>query len=301
MVEEGEDVFGGHGAGALEFALFLGVEEFAGGVEDSDGGDATIEWNAVFFGNVEIAVHLTDVDVDDDERFAESWRNFGRLESLVEDMAIEAPVATEDEKDALLGDCSGVNGVSDFFGGIGGGGIDVFRFDRLTEARGIGMSAEDDAPAIVLQAPGLGEDDVLVRRSGPRLEGESDLLDKDVDVFARVLFLDDLGREVDESFGLEGGPEGDFFGKGDVFPFGAADFGFGGGGVEGGERVRIAGKDGGAPLVEGWEGGGQGLGKRDGGEEEKPQNQNKLTHDGWMNRVARRMRADGHLRLCARQ
>ena len=83
VVEEGEDVFGSHGTGALKFALLLGLEELASGVEDSDGRHAEVHRNTVFLGNVEIAVHFTDVDVHDDERFVESWRDFGRLEGFV--------------------------------------------------------------------------------------------------------------------------------------------------------------------------------------------------------------------------
>jgi len=68
-VEEGEDVFGGHGAGGFEFATLLAEEESAVGIEDGDGGDATVKRDAVLFGDVEIFVHLADVDVDDEEGF----------------------------------------------------------------------------------------------------------------------------------------------------------------------------------------------------------------------------------------
>ena len=86
-----------------------------------------------------------------------------------------------------------MEGLGDFVGGIGGGGVDIFALDRLAKARGIAVSTEDDAPAVVLQAPGLREGDVLVLRSCSELKSESDLLNENVDVFAGVLLVDHFG------------------------------------------------------------------------------------------------------------
>ena len=66
FVEEGQDVFRGHGTGSFELAAFLAEEELAVGIDNGDGGNATFERNVVFLGDIEIFVHLADVDVNDD-------------------------------------------------------------------------------------------------------------------------------------------------------------------------------------------------------------------------------------------
>jgi len=65
LIEEGEDILGRHGTGGFEFAAFLAKEELAVGVQDGDSGDAALERDIVFLGNIEILVHLADVDVRD--------------------------------------------------------------------------------------------------------------------------------------------------------------------------------------------------------------------------------------------
>jgi hypothetical protein len=250
-MEEGEDVFRGHGAGGFEFTVFLREQELAIGIEDRDGGDAAIERDVVFFGNVEIAIHFADVDVDDKERFGERGSDFGRLEGFIENMAIETPVASEDDEHAFVGSGGGAKGVGDFLCGIGGGGVDIFAFDGLAKSRGSGVGAEDNLPAIVMLTPGLGKDDVLALRGDARLEDESELLHQNVHAFLGVLLIGDFGGEVDEAFGFEGGPEGDFVRERNVFAVRATEFRFGGGRVDGGESVRVTGEDGGAPLTEG--------------------------------------------------
>ena len=62
--EEGDDVFGSHGAGGFEFATLLAEEEGAIRIKDGDGGDAAIERDVVFFGDVEVFIHSADVNVD---------------------------------------------------------------------------------------------------------------------------------------------------------------------------------------------------------------------------------------------
>jgi hypothetical protein len=58
--------------------------------------------------------------MNDEKRFVESGRDFRRVEGFVEHMAVEAPVAAEDDEDAFVSSGSGVDGFGDFFGGIGG-------------------------------------------------------------------------------------------------------------------------------------------------------------------------------------
>ena len=103
MVEEGQDVFGGHGACGFEFAALLREEELAIGIEDSDSGDAAVEGDVILFGDVEITVHFADIDVNDEERFVERGSNFGGVESFIEDMAVEAPITAEDDKNTFVG------------------------------------------------------------------------------------------------------------------------------------------------------------------------------------------------------
>ena len=113
--------------------MLLAVEEFAVGIEDSDGRDAILNRNLVFFGDVEIFVHLTDVDVGDEEGFAESGSDFGTVEGFVEDVAIEAPVAAENEENAFMSGGGGAKNVSDFLMRVDARRIDDFVFERLAE------------------------------------------------------------------------------------------------------------------------------------------------------------------------
>lgn len=76
---------------------------------------------------------------------------------------------------------------------------------------------------------------------------------EDVETRLWILPTGDIGGEVDEASGFESGPEADFVGKRDGILFEVGDLRGGRLAVEGLERELIAGKDGGAPLCEGWE------------------------------------------------
>jgi len=117
--EEGEDIFGGERAGGFEFATLLAEKEFAVGVEDGNGGDAAVERNVVFLCDVKILVHMADVDVNHFEGFVHGGSNFGAVQGLVENVAIEAPVPAEDDEDAFVGCGGGVESVSDLLVGVG--------------------------------------------------------------------------------------------------------------------------------------------------------------------------------------
>jgi len=140
LVKEGEDVFGGHGASGFEFTAPLAEEELAAGIEDGDGGDTAVERDFVFFGDVEILVHLSDVDMDDEERFVEGGSDFRAVEGFIENMAIETPVAAKDDENTLVGSGGGFDSFRDFLVGIDVGGIEIFLFvERLAETCGCGV------------------------------------------------------------------------------------------------------------------------------------------------------------------
>ena len=71
-------------------------------VEDGERGDAFVDGDLVLFGDVDVVVHLADVDVDDDEVLGEELGVGALVEVDVEDLAVAAPVATEVEDDALV-------------------------------------------------------------------------------------------------------------------------------------------------------------------------------------------------------
>ena len=166
---------GGHGAGGFEFAAFLTEEKFAVGIEDSEGGNAAIEGDIVFFGEVEIFVLLADIDVHDEKRFVEGRSDFWAVEGLVENMTVEAPVGAKDEEDPLVGSCRGIKSFGDFPGGVGFGGVQVFRDQGLTEKSGGGTLRDTKKPLVALAEPSLGHGDVLFFETGAVFCGESEL------------------------------------------------------------------------------------------------------------------------------
>jgi hypothetical protein len=253
-VEEGEDVFGGHGAGGFEFAALLAEEEGAIGIENGDGGDTVVERDFVFFGDVEILVHLADVDMDDEEGFVEGGGDFGAMEGFVENVTIEAPVAAEDDEDAFVGRCSGVEGFCDLRSGIGGRVVDFLSFEGLAEAGGAGALDDYKRPLIAVMEPGLHEGDELLLGGCALFQGEGELESEDVKTGLGIAFLDEVGGEIGQAFGFPGGPEGEFVREGDGLVAEGGNAGFGKRGIEAGEGGRVTGKHGGAPLVEGRKG-----------------------------------------------
>jgi len=253
--QEGEDILGSHGAGGFKFTAFLGEKEFAIGIEDRDGRDAAIERDTIFFGDVQILVHFADVDVDDNEELVEGGSDFRRAEGFVENVAIEAPVATKDDQDAFAEGGGGMQGFGDLFGGIAVSRIDVPVVERLAKAGRKGVLRRQKQPSVPLIKPTLGHGDVFSMRRSTRLVGKRELQDQDVDVGLGVLLLGDFGGKVDEPFGFKGGPESDFLRERDGILSEVGDLGGGRLRVQAFESGGIARKDSRAPLVEGWEGG----------------------------------------------
>lgn len=251
LVEELDDVFGGHGASSFEFAALLTEEEFAGGIEDGESGDAAVERNIVFFGNVEIFVHLADVDVDDKEGLVEGGGDFGAVESFVKNMAIQAPVAAKDDQDAPVRSGGGVESFSNFLVSVGVGRIEIFSYERLREARGIGALGDAKTPFVVGVEPALSHGDIMLLESGALLGGEGKLENQDVKAGLRIIFLHKLRGEIGEALGFPEGPEGELVFEGDRLVIRADQLGLRSLAVEGGKSGGITGENRGAPFLKG--------------------------------------------------
>jgi hypothetical protein len=176
-MEEVEDVFRGHGAGGLEFAPFLAEDELAVGVEDGDCWDAPIERDIVFLGDVEILVHFADVHVDDEEGPVKGGSDFRAVEGFVENVAVVAPVAAEDEEDALVGGRGGVDDLRDLGLGVDGG-IDFLVGNGLEQAAGGAASDEHELPGVASVEPALDDGNIIFLWGG--LKRECELHGKDV-------------------------------------------------------------------------------------------------------------------------
>lgn len=190
----------------------------------------------------------------DDEGFVESGSDFGGVERFVQNMAVEAPVAAEDEEYALAGGGGDAKSFGDFLVGVDTLGIDFLIFERLTEARGGGVCGNAEVPQIALTEPVLHRCDELLFGGGALFHGKGELDNEGVNVGSRLLLLNDLGREIGEALGFEGRPKSDFVKDGHGLFAGAGDVWSGRFGVKSAKGGGIAGKDRGAPFFEGSEG-----------------------------------------------
>ena len=196
----------------------------------------------------------------DEEGFVERGSDFGRVEGFVKDVAIEAPVAAKDEKNALVRSGGGAEGGGDFLVGVDVGGIDLLVFEGLTETRGGGVLCADDVPLAVLPEPGLRYGDELFFQGRTLFRCQGELEDKGAHVRPLIRLLDDLRTETGETLGFPAGPESDFIRKRHGLFARAKQLWRGRLGVQSGEGGGIASQDGGAPLFKGGKGdGGSGL------------------------------------------
>jgi hypothetical protein len=280
VVEEGEDVFRAQGASGFKFAALLAEKQLAVGIEDGDGGNAAVERNVVLFGDVEILVHVADVDMDDFKRFIEGGSDFLAVEGFVENVAIEAPVTAEDDEDALVGSGSSIEGLGDLMVGVGRGIVDLLVLEGWTEASSRGVLGNSDELLVAALHPALGENDVLLMEGATFFQGESELEKQQMKLGLGSLALGDVVREVGEAFGFPGSPELEFVGKRKRLAGRSAEAWGGILGIECGESRRIAGENGGAPFVE--DGGGvkSGLLAERGGRGEKKEERDE-ERDTW--------------------
>ena len=122
-IEEGGD---GFRAGVFELFFALGVEEIAVGVEDGESGNALGDGDVVLLRDVDVLVHVADVDVDEDEVFGEDLGVGALVVVDVEELAVAAPVAAEVEEDALVFAAGLREGGGDVGVGVGGLGVEIF-------------------------------------------------------------------------------------------------------------------------------------------------------------------------------
>ena len=193
----------------------MAEEELAVGIEDGEGGYTAVERDIVFFGDVQIFVHLADVDMDDEERFVEGGSDFGAVEGFVENVTIEAPVAAKDDENALVGSGGGLKSLGDFLVSVDARGIEIFLFEGLAEASGSGVLGNGEKPLVTLMEPTLGHGDVLFLKGGAVFCGEGELEKEDVETGLRIILLDELRRKIGEAFGFPGRPESELVLEGD--------------------------------------------------------------------------------------
>lgn len=258
LVEEIEDIFGSHGTGGFEFAALLAEEELAVGVEHGDGGDPAFDRNIVFLGHVEILVHVADINVDDDEGLVQGRTDFGAMESLIQNVAIEAPVATEDDEKALVPRRSGTQSLGDFGVCIPRWVVDLLLVERLTKARGGGALDHNNGPMIAFLVPALNECDEFLLRRGAGPEVQRNLHHEEVQVRLGLAFLNEIGGKIGETFGFQGRPEGELVGQREGLFVHSGDVRFRGFAVEVSEGRGVTGKNGSTPLRESRKGRGGG-------------------------------------------
>jgi hypothetical protein len=251
LVEEVQDVFGSHGAGSFEFAVLLAEEEFAVGIEDGKSGDAAVERNIIFLGDVEVLVVLADVDMDDEEGFVEGRSDFRVVEGFVENVAIEAPVAAKDDENVLMGSGGRMESFGDVLVGVGVGGINILLLKGLTKTSDSRALGEAEKPLASDVDPTLSHGDILLFESGAIFGRESELENQDVKVGLGVVFLDELGREIGKALGFPGGPEGKFVAERDGLIVRSNKLRIRRLDVKRGKSGRVAGENSGTPFFEG--------------------------------------------------
>ena len=122
MIEEGGDCFG---TGVLELFFSLGVEKIAVRVDYGEGRNTFGDGDVVLLCYVDVFVHVTDVDVNDDEVLGEDLGVGALVIVDVEDLAVTAPVATEVEDDAFVFAAGADEGGGDVGGRVSGLGVEV--------------------------------------------------------------------------------------------------------------------------------------------------------------------------------
>ena len=122
-IEEGGD---GFGACVLELFFAFGVEKIAVRVDDGERWNAFGDGDVVLLRDVDVLVHVADVDVDEDEVFGEELGVGALVIVDVEELAVAAPVAAEVEEDALVFGAGADEGGGDVGGGVGGLGVEIF-------------------------------------------------------------------------------------------------------------------------------------------------------------------------------
>src|SRR6516162_6465700 len=108
------------------------------------------------------------------------------MEGFVKNVAVEAPVAAKDEKNAFARRGGLTENGSDFLVGVDTGRVDDAILERLAKTGGVGMLRPHEAPLAVLAIPGLRHSDVLLVRLAALLGAQSKLHHDNVEVGALV-------------------------------------------------------------------------------------------------------------------
>ena len=72
------------------------------GIDDGEGGNAFGDGDVVLFGDIDVFIHLADVDVNQNKVFVEEFSVGTLMVVDVENLTITAPVATEVEQNSLV-------------------------------------------------------------------------------------------------------------------------------------------------------------------------------------------------------
>lgn len=119
-IEKCSDGAGVHVTHIFELASLLRIEQLALRIEHRECGDSFFDGNPIFLRHIEVAIHLTDVDRDDDEILCQE-SGVGFLAKVdIEHLTISAPVSTEVEDDALVLGTGFLEGGSDIGGRVRG-------------------------------------------------------------------------------------------------------------------------------------------------------------------------------------
>src|ERR1700704_3589132 len=102
ILQEFDDVFGADSSGGFEFALFLAHDEFAVRIEDGQAGDPFFEGDFIFLREIQVPIIIPNVYVNHVIVFVDERGDFLRMERSVQNMAVVAPIPTEDEENALM-------------------------------------------------------------------------------------------------------------------------------------------------------------------------------------------------------
>ena len=106
-VEEIRDRGALHPAHRFELALLLAVKELAVAVQDRQSRHTSRQRNAVARGDVDIGIHMPDVDVNQDVVGFEQNAVRCVMKEIIEHMAVGAPISTEIKNDAFMRDRRG--------------------------------------------------------------------------------------------------------------------------------------------------------------------------------------------------
>src|SRR6267378_4156415 len=113
ILQEFDDVFGPDSSGGFEFALFLAHDEFAVRIENCQAGDPLFEGDFILLREIQVPIIIPYVYVNHVIVFVDERGDFLRMERSVQDVAVVAPIPTEDEENALMVFRGGGEGRSD--------------------------------------------------------------------------------------------------------------------------------------------------------------------------------------------